>query len=144
MPSVLRSDIPESRRYDMTLDAAGENSKGHTVARFIVDNGEYRGKRLTRRLSPVVVAELRRASSHGVTRENIQQFEKKLRVSAEVKTMGSYLMHGMWMEFNPDEEEPPMDAEREEYRYLLLDFQEPEAPSELDTVFNRQEKFVRS
>jgi len=62
MRDLDKADIPPDKtRHDMTIDRIGFNEDDKLVMRAIIDNGEYKGKRVSTILSKSHIPELEEA-----------------------------------------------------------------------------------
>jgi hypothetical protein len=125
---TLPQDIPaDGERYDLTLDVLGQNAEGEWIARFIIDNGKYKGKRVS---MPVRNASMLNA---------MRGLEKSYRMSALLRRKLVARFGTEWREVD----EWPEGAQKLVITYNLTNILPATQPSELAEVLNPQQKFTR-
>lgn len=152
MASVLKQDVPPTgERQSFTIEKAGKDSHKRTVLRARIDNGEYRGKRISHVLLGSEIVALEELTGDEFP---FKAAWKRKRFSAEVKVDASVKMcvrrdsagkctQTEWEEVDPAEP-IPKDAVKMAFRYTLSDFDVAEGDSELEDVFQRATKFKRN
>jgi len=144
MINRLPADVPKSGEiYDITLTSAGMDRRKREIAMFIVDNGEFKGTRL----SAVLTADLKEAfireCNQPVDQLSVRHLGAKanqLRLSAHVD-VERMAKNGAGMFFNVDENYKDSNVY---VAYHLSNFSYARNPSELEgALAKKEEKFVR-
>lgn len=140
----LPADVPESgKRYDLILTSAGIDNKKRELAHFLIDNGKFKGVRVSEYLTPAVKQSLMKATgltSNEVAGQTLDSKKLELRVSAKIDvTRLRKDGHGI---YHPVDES--YDKSNVFILYELSEFDEPSGDSEMQTAAKKTEqKFKR-
>ena len=144
MINRLPADVPKSGEiYDITLTGAGLDRRKREIVMFVVDNGEFKGTRLSALLSvDLKEAFIRDADVpvEQISTRGLNELKLQLRLSAhvEVERMGK----------NPEGNFFRVDEDYKESNvyvaYHLTNFAYPNEDSEMEAAFARKDgKFER-
>lgn len=138
MNDILPNTVPRSgERYNVTLDKVGE-SKGNMYARWVIDGGDFRGKKvsclldtcefhISESMLPLDVA-FDFTSGAGVAAVNVHT--KHIRASAIVKVFRQAAPNEEWISVDENYRESNV-----RITYDMESFKEATEPSELAKIF---------
>lgn len=137
---VLPNTIPVSgERYDMTLDRIGEHKKNLT-ARFIIDNGEFQGKKVScgvdSALNDILANKLYEidpaidGTNDTKLASGLNTHSKKIRFSGKVIVIREAAPNGDMIRVDDEYRESNVKV-----TYHITEFREPVGESSLSTTF---------
>lgn len=146
MAKILEHEIPpQGERQDMTIVKVGKDSDDNYLFKLMIDNGEYRGKRITAPSAVMLRAMSSKLMAMDLSFEDFNDLsvEEKVgnfRVSAELHHSIRHKVDGEWYD---EEKTPKGRLTKKSVTYELVNVTNARCPESVSTQFLRRNKFTR-